>query len=214
MNEKRPCRSLGPPPERASDLDGFPRDTLDTETDLWRVVRKGRGPWWFGSSMKGRFDLPEPHGTCYVAVDPLSALLETVGPERRGGAVSARFFEDRRIRRLHLPRSRSVADLRSRKAVGYGVTAEIGTIVPYELPQSWARKLHEAGAEGLGYWLRHDPARSEGYSLFDRHGERRHWKRGRERAISRKLLRELHEECGIEVLEIPRSDQLTVLDEE
>lgn len=104
---------------------------------------QGHGPWWFGSSLAGRFDLPEPHGTCYLAADPLAALLEVLGPDRRGGAVSEGFFAERRLHRLRVAQ-----------------------------------------------------------------GERAGWKRGRAQPISTKLLKQLREEYGLEVLAAPRSDQL------
>jgi hypothetical protein len=179
---------------------------------FFRVVRKGRGPWWFGSTMDGRFDLPEPHGTCYLAVDPLSALLEILGPERRGGIVSANLIAERRIRQLQIPAEIAVADTTVRQASGFGITAEIGTIVPYGRPQAWAARLFQAGLQGILYWLRHDPSRSEGIALFGSHGERKTWKRGRERTVSRELIQRLRMECGIEVEPIPHSRQLRIID--
>jgi hypothetical protein len=107
--------------------------------------------------MDGRFDLPEPHGTCYLAVDPMAALLELLGPERTG-VISAKFLEERRIRELQLPRESAVADVTSRKASAFGITAEIGTLLPYDRPQAWALRLHQANFHGIFYWLRHDPS--------------------------------------------------------
>jgi hypothetical protein len=103
--------------------------------------------------MEGRFDLLEPDGTCYLAGDPLAALLELIGPELESGVVSADFLRERRMRELRLPEEIEVADLTSRKASGFGVTAEIGTIVPYAVPQAWAARLRAAGSAGLLYWL-------------------------------------------------------------
>jgi len=113
-----------------------------------------------------------------------------------------------------VPRDFSLANLTSRQAAGFGITVEIGTLVPYDLPQAWAAKLRHAGAEGLAYWLRHDPARTEGIALFDLHGEREDWPSGRECSISTELIERLGEECGIEVREVPRSDQLSFLEAE
>lgn len=161
--------------------------------------------------MTGRFDLPEPDGTCYLAGDPLGALLELIGPDLEGGAVSADFLRDRRVRELRVPAEIELSDLTSRKASGFGITAEIGSIVPYDLPQAWAAKLRAAGSEGVVYWLRHDPSRSEGYALFGPHGERR-WKKGKEHPISKELLAQLRDECSIEVLAVPRSSQIRIVD--
>lgn len=66
MSRDRESTSLRWPPEDPSALDGFPVRSVSQATELFRVVRRGNGPWWFGSSTKGRFDLPEPDGTCYL----------------------------------------------------------------------------------------------------------------------------------------------------
>jgi hypothetical protein len=160
--------------------------------------------------LEGRFDLPAPEGTCYLATDELAALLETLGADHMAGAVSAAFLAERRLRRLTLPLSTEAADLTSRKAAGFGITAEIDTLVPYELPQTWAARLRAAGNGGLLYWLRHDPSRSLGLALFGPHGERTSWRKGRELPIGADLRERLARECGIEVLEVPRADQLTL----
>jgi len=191
-------------------LAAFPHCEIGPHTSLFRVVRQGRGPWWFGSSLGGRFDLPVPEGTCYLATDPLAALLEAIGADRTDGGVSADFLRERRLRRLTLPHTVTLADLTSRQAAGFGITGEIDTIVPYELPQAWATRLREAGSEGLLYWLRHDPSRSPGIALFGPHGERTRWRRWREQPIAEDLRARLAAECGIEVREAPRADQLTL----
>ncbi len=208
----RQAVSLSRPPEDPSELEGLPRRALSPERWLWRIVRKGRGPWWFGSSGSGRFDLPAPRGTCYLASDELSALLEVIGPGRMGGGISDRFFENRRIRRLHLPRSKSFADLTSRRCSGFGITLEIHTIVPYERTRAWALSLRQAGADGLLYFVRHDPAGGEGVALFGRSGERKSWRRGRELPISPRLIERLKDEYGVEVIEVPRMDQLRIVE--
>ena len=189
---------------------GFPSRPLSPETPLFRVIREGYGPWWFGSTLEGRFDLPEPEGTCYFAGDPLAALLELIGPELESGVVSADFLKERRMRELRVPEEIEVADLTSRKASGFGVTGEIGTIVPYALPQAWAARLRAAGSGGLTYWLRHDPSRGEGFALFGPHGERTRWKKGKEKPISREFISRLATECSIEVLPVPRSSEIRI----
>lgn len=211
MTGSREIPTLGPPPADPAGLSGFPVRELSPETPLFRVVRKGNGPWWFGSTLEGRFDLPEPEGTCYLAEDPLAALLELIGPELDGGVVSADFLRERRIREVQVPAVAELADLTSRKASGFGVTAEIGSMVPYGVPQAWASRLREAGKDGLVYGLRHDPAHGEGYALFGPHGERKSWKKGRERPVSAELLARLASECSIEVLPIPRSSEIRIL---
>ncbi|HEV2844262.1 MAG TPA: RES family NAD+ phosphorylase, partial [Thermoanaerobaculia bacterium] len=195
-------------------LKDFPERKLSPEIRFFRVVRRGRGPWWFGNSMQGRFDLPEPHGTCYVAADELAALLEVIAADREGARVSSEFVAQRGIRELQVPNEVVVSDLTSRRASGFGITAEIGTTLPYDRPQAWAASLHEAGFLGIVYWLRHDPSRAEGIALFGLGGERKRWRRGRELPISAELIERLQAECGIEVVPIPSSKQLRILDEE
>lgn len=161
--------------------------------------------------MQGRFDLPEPEGTCYLATDEITALLEVLGPDLESGAVSSDLLKNRRLRKLYLAREQSLSDLTSREAVRFGITSEIGTIVPYGCPQAWAAKLRAEGSPGVVYWARYDPARNETVALFGLHGERRAWKKGREQAISNKLIERLHMECGIEVIDVPSADQLQII---
>jgi RES domain len=207
----RQTPSLGWPPEDPAALSGFPTRRLSPTTVFYRIVRRGNGPWWFGGSMQGRFDLPTPEGTCYLATDEIAALLEVLGPDLESGAVSAGFLADRRLRKLRLPVDPALSDLTAREAVHFGITAEIGTIVPYACPQAWAAKLRAAGSPGLVSWARHDPSRREMVALFGAHGERKGWRKGREQAISGPLVERLERECGIEVIDLPRSDELVFL---
>lgn len=212
MSRNRQTSTLRRPPDEPSALKDFPTESLRSDRPLYRVVKQGNGPWWFGSSLEGRFDLPEPDGTCYLAADELAALLELIAPDREGGAVSSEFLKIRLIRELRVPRTFFLSDFTARRASGFGITAEIGTSTPYDLPQSWAARLHQAGSNGVVYWLRHDPSRTEGFALFDLHGERAEWDGGRERHISAELIERLTEECGIEVLDVPRASELKIID--
>lgn len=208
----RQVPTLREPPADPSALAGFPRSRLPAGTRLWRVVRPGNGPWWFSSSMAGRFDLAVPGGTCYLATDALTAVLELVGPELAGGAVATGTLDKRRLRELEAPGDRSLADPTARRASAW-VTAEIHDLVPYGLPQRWAAALAAAGAEGVRYFVRHDPSRAAyGVALFGEAGERRGWPRGRERPIGAALRRRLAEECAIAVLDRPVAAALTVED--
>lgn len=164
--------------------------------------------------MRGRFDLAEPEGTCYLASDEISALLEVIGPELLRGAISSEFLAARSLRKLQLPEEREVADLTSRETVRFGVTAEIGTLIPYDRPQAWASALHSAGHSGIAYWPRHDPARKIALAIFGPHGERKRWKKGREASLSPELIERLLVECGIEVLDVPRANEIRLAPEE
>lgn len=127
--------------------------------------------------------------------------------------MAAEFLQERRLRELRVPREFEGADLTSRRTTGFGITSEIGTIVPYDRPQAWAGALYAVGFDGLGYWLRHDASRGEGWALFGPQGERKSWRRGRELPISRDLVGRLRRECGIEVVRIPKSEEVTILGE-
>ncbi len=210
MTEEREAPSLRPPPERAEDLAEFPRAEIGANDTLWRVARRGKSPWWFSSSMAGRFHLPEPDGTCYLAKDDLAALLEVVGPDRNGGTVSPEFIARRRIHRLRPGRSPALADLTARKAAAFGVTHEIHTIVPYDLPQAWAARLHQSGFDGLCYFARHDPASSDSLALFGESGEDSARDPGTGEPIGEDRLRRLTETYGIRVVDVPRSAELTI----
>lgn len=177
------------------------------------MVLAGRNPWWFSSDGKGRFDLPPPDGTCYAALDEVAALLEVIGPDIVGGMVSDSFLYGRKLWRLALPRSHRVANLTDRRARGFGVTGEIHTVVPYNVPREWSLALRRSRAEGVLYRVRHDPSfRGSGVGLFGKAGARKSWNQGRETAIGEALQRKLALECNIRVFPIPRASGLRVID--
>ncbi|MGN6634758.1 MAG: RES domain-containing protein, partial [Oryzihumus sp.] len=60
-------------------LAGFPAYRLDPRTVLCRAHLAANGPWWFSHDGGGRFDLPAPRGTCYLATDPAAAVRERLG---------------------------------------------------------------------------------------------------------------------------------------
>jgi len=176
-----------------------------------RVVRTKKGPWWFSSNMGGRFDLPEPHGTCYVATEDLAALLEYVGPLLQAGIVAAGTLQNRRLRSLALPQKYRLADATARRAASF-LTGEIHTMTPYTTPQRWAAAFHEAGFEGIRFFVRHDPSRTaQGYALFGKHGERTSWPRGVARKIGPNLCQRLEAASGIKVLARPGTSSLTII---
>ncbi|NKZ80542.1 RES domain-containing protein [Rhodococcus hoagii] len=90
-------------PENRS-LTGFPTWSLTTRRQLWRGHKAGNGPWWFASSGRGRFDLVEPRGTCYVAFDERTAIRETVARCSRPPQSSPASSPTRRVlSRLRIP---------------------------------------------------------------------------------------------------------------
>lgn len=119
-------------------LRGFPTASLTARDALWRVHKQGRSPWWF-SSRGGRFDLSEPRGTCYLARDPEAAMRESAGRRLLTvGIVSQVFAAERVISKVHSVGSVALADLTSREAVKHGVSRELTTMTPYDVPRLWA----------------------------------------------------------------------------
>lgn len=152
-------------------LAGFPAYPIGVETDLFRAHTETLGPWWFGTDGGGRFDLPDPRGTCYVALDALSALRERLGPVLGPSqSVPETLLAYTVVSRLRLPAVREVADVQSRGAAAFGVTRELETMVPYAVPQAWARAFDSAGLRGVRYGPRFTPGDCSAVALFDEGG--------------------------------------------
>lgn len=146
-------------PEPVRDLGDFPRRTLPRGTVLYRSHSVTNGPWWYASAQPepddgGRFDLPDPDGTCYVALDADTALRERLGEEIiRSGLVMAADVATTTISRLALPDDVNAADAAAPAAANW-VTRELGSMDDYALAQRWAVALFDAGCEGLVYQSR------------------------------------------------------------
>lgn len=73
---------------------------------------------------------------------------------------------------LAVPTPHVLVDMRSPRATAFGITREINTTVPYELPQRWAAALADAGAAGIRYDPRFSTAPSAvAYALFGNAGQ-------------------------------------------
>jgi len=216
MSELAADRELGEPPEDPSGLLGFPCRVYGDGFQVYRVHRAEFGPWYFSNSGAGRFDLTgTTRGTCYVAVNPVTAVLEVL--ETDGGVVCEEFFADRRIRELHLPRSVNAADTRHRRSARFHLTREIGAEVPYDRAQRWALAFDASrratGIGGISYWPRHDLSpHAEAIALFGKAGERRGgpWKRGRATRFDAGWFVLIEQETGIVVLPTPDDDDLSI----
>ncbi len=160
----------GPPP---AGLEGFPTRAVPEGSTLHRAHLAARGPWWFGHDGGGRFDLPAPRGTCYLASDPVSALRERIGPVLgSAGAVPETLVADVVVSALVAPRTWHVGDLQVPGAGSFGVTRELETMVPYAVPQAWARALDSAGHDGVAYGPRFTPGDSSAVAVFGEEGSR------------------------------------------
>lgn len=153
-----PSLSLGEPP----DLTGFP--AIRPPSRLVRVCRADQRTWWFSSDGSGRFDLFPPDGTCYLATDSYAAVREAT----RLGPVSTVWVHARELRVVAPPDPHARLAATTRRAAGrYGVTTELVTVVPYDLPHRWAATFHNHGFDGIRHQLRHDQrARPSGVALF------------------------------------------------
>ena len=196
-------------PRANEPLGDFPRFLLLPSLTLFRLTRDGHEPWWFSSSLEGRFDLQAPEGTCYFASDDLGAILEVLGPDLLpGGCAPASLLRGRHLRELFVPRRCRLADCLVDRASRW-VTAELSTITPYALPQAWARALRSAGFDGLRYSPRHSTSRRRwSCAIFGRSGERRGWRRSRPIALSAEHRDRLRRRCGIVLFDVPSDDAL------
>jgi hypothetical protein len=155
---------LAAPP---ADLRRFPSFRLTPARALCRVHRRDRGPWWFSHDGSGRFDLPPPRGTCYLAESPLGAFVEVF---REIALVFQAVVDARRVSTLRVPAAVRLADCTRARA--FGLTAEIHATEEYAATQRWAAAFAAAGFAGVRYLVRHDPsARSVGVALFGAAGE-------------------------------------------
>ncbi len=189
-------------PEPPPTLRGFPSSAPPKE--LVRVCRRGRGTWWYSSDGSGRFDLNQANGTCYLATDPIGAIREAT----RGGPVSTTWVGERELRTVGPPDPAGGLAATTRQAAGrFGLTTELVTVVPYELPRRWAAAFHQAGFAGIRHELRHDPrARPSGVSLFGPAGPGVHPVGEADPLTVRALTR-----AGVEVLDVPPAAHLTIL---
>lgn len=148
----------------------FPRRTLRGDAEVFRIHRSDHGAWWFSADGTGRFDpLGTDLGACYLAVDPLGAWIEVF---RETLLLDRAEIDARRLASVRLGRDLRLADLTSRRALQFGVTASLGTDRMYGESQAFAALAAQSGFVGIRYFLRHDPAqRLYGVALFGEPGE-------------------------------------------
>jgi hypothetical protein len=137
-------------------LKGFPRRTLRGDRTLYRIHRANRGPWWFSSDGSGRFDpLGTSRGACYLADSELGAWIEVF---RKRMLLAEAEITQRALFAVELGRDLRLADLTSRRALQFGVTASIGADERYHASHAFAVDALKAGFDGVRYLARHDPA--------------------------------------------------------
>jgi RES domain-containing protein len=146
-------------------LQRFPRRTLRGDRTIHRIHRAASGPWWFSSDGSGRFDpLGAGLGACYLAERPLGAWVEVF---RKRLLLAESELAERALLSIELGRDLRLADLTSRRALSFGVTASLGADQRYDAAQAFAAEAAAAGFDGIRYLVRHDPAqRLYGVALF------------------------------------------------
>lgn len=184
----------------------------DHEGPFFRVHKRRHaqddGCWWFAGSTPqkppgGRFDLPEPRGTLYLAETPLAAAREIYGRYLASGVpVPVTSVADRLVSRIQ-GRLCDLGDLTDKDALKVGVTHEINTLNDYEVTASWAIAAFRAGFRGLCYYLRFSPNISMAIAYFGEAGP--HKPVGLECSASQPLAKVLHDE-GVTVCDLPSSE--------
>lgn len=184
------------------DLTGFP--SVSPPKRLVRVCQASRDTWWWSADGSGRFDLAAPLGTCYLATDAYAAIREAT----RLGPVSSVWVQARELREVAPPDPSARLAATTRQAAGrFGVTIELATVVPYDLPRRWAAAFHTLGFDGIRHQLRHDQrARPSGVALFGPTGAGSH-DDGRQTTLTAAAV----EAAGVPVLPPPHSTALTIV---
>jgi len=191
---------LGPPP---ADFTGFPHWTLPSTRALYRIHRRDRGPWFFDNGPSGRFNLSDAFGTCYLALAPEGAFLETLG--RQGRLIDRAEVARRALSTLYVPRAMVLANAGHARARAFGITAGISAIEEPDRgsTRSWAEAFHAAGFQGIRYHVSHDPSqRAIGVALFGPAGEA-DWPTGAAEPIDSRLLQFVRRRYGLVVLPTP-----------
>lgn len=179
----------------------FPRSTLRADQTVHRIHSATHGPWWF-SDAGGRFDpVGTGRGACYLASDPLGAWVEVFRDEM---TWSDRDVQRRRLLSVELGRVLSLADVTSRRALQFGITAQLGAGSDTDASRDFAAEAVEAGYDGVRYWVRHDPRQKRyGYAIFDTAGESTTWPAAPSEPISDELVAAAVKIYGYRILPRP-----------
>ena len=138
------------------DYAGFPSQNLPSggawfRTHRLRVPSPDRGAWYFSSSPSeapapesGRFDLPAPSGTCYLASTAQAAVRELTHPFYvKNGWVPAPLITGRVVSALGLRQAGIAADVSNADAASFRVSSELTAPAPRgELATPGSRRGH------------------------------------------------------------------------
>jgi hypothetical protein len=180
----------------------------DVPPRLYRVHRVDRAAEWFSTSGTMRFDPPggaaDLFGTCYLAVDPVTALIEAVGDLP---ALTQQMLDNRAMMVAQIPVTQKLANMTSPLVVGrWRLDRRISMGDDYEICQRWARALRLAGFSGVYYEPRHDPSdreevRPASVALFADPGYQPHMMaRDGDGPISTRVIERAEDVFGLQVL--------------
>lgn len=173
---------LADPPAAAGSLADLPTRPL-AGSPLFRVWRHRLPdggvrslPWWFASrptdaEAGGRFDLPAPDGTCYLATSLVGAVIEAL--QTHLTSLPHEELDVRAAVEVDPPaEAPSAADLADPGTAGRGVTAGVWAGTDRLLTQRWAAALRRDGWWAVYGGVHHDPSGSmRAVALFDHAGE-------------------------------------------
>jgi hypothetical protein len=184
----------------------FPRRTLRGDRVIHRIHRTANGPWWFSANGRGRFDpVGTPLGVCYLAERPIGAWVEVF---RKRMLLHEAEVLERSLFSAALGRDLRLADLTSRRALGFGVTSSLGAGDRYDEAQAFASDAANAGFDGIRYLVRHDASQQlYGLALFGQAGapdpSDAAWPRNDDAPIPGELVGEAARSFGYRVLPGP-----------
>lgn len=135
----------------AGEYSQFPKFVLREGRQWYRAHLASLSPWWF-SNHDGRFNLVGERGTLNAASSCEVSVREVLGPRLTGGPdVPAEFVAGMVVSALPMP-ALEVADFLHSAAAVFGVVAgDVSGPVAggYGVTRAWARRLDEAGFEGI-----------------------------------------------------------------
>jgi RES domain len=146
----------------------------------WRIHDAANGAWWFASSDSparaehdiGRFDLPAPDGTCYLAEDLAAGGAESLREVGVTAAQAQRAANERNLSQMPLDRwyGKRIADFTAPTIRRHGLPVDIAAL-DRSVARPWALAARRGGFYGILYRLREDPERRRGLALFHDAGE-------------------------------------------
>lgn len=141
-------------PEPPSGPFAFPSTEFPPGVPLFRAHNPDLGVWWWGSAPRdprdgGRHDLPDPDGTCYLALDAQTALRERLAKALLSvKVIGATEVASTALTQVEVPWEVKAADTASIDAEGI-ITRELATTSDYGLTQRWAAAFHRIGMDAV-----------------------------------------------------------------